>query len=178
MAELTTIARPYAKAAFEFARAASDLQGWYQALSLAAGVSAEDKVKSLLSSPSLTAEQKAAAFVEVCGDDLSAEQKNFIAVLSENGRLSLLSEVLALFELYKANQEKSVDVDIRAAYEIAADVEAKLAETLTRKLDRQVSLQTSVDPSLLGGAVIRAGDTVIDGSVRGRLAKLAEAMNG
>ena len=177
MAELTTLARPYAKAAFECAREAQALQGWLDALVLSAAVSSETSVALMLGSPSLTSEEKSAKFIEICGDKLSAKQQNFIKALSQNNRISLLREVANLFSLYKANLEKSVDVTIETAFEITPALEQKLAETLTKKLDREVSLQTSVDNSLLGGALIRAGDTVIDGSVRGRLAKLAEAMN-
>ncbi|TVZ41617.1 F-type H+-transporting ATPase subunit delta [Alteromonadaceae bacterium 2753L.S.0a.02] len=177
MAELTTLARPYAKAAFEFALKASDLAAWAKSLGVAAVITQNDKVQTFLGSPGLTAEQKAAAFIELCGDDLNESQKNFISVLAENNRLTLLPEVLSLFELYKANQEKAVDVEILSAYEIDKAVQDKLAKSLKEKLDREVTLQTSVDASLLGGAVIRAGDTVIDGSVKGKLAKLAEAMS-
>ncbi|WP_075184774.1 F0F1 ATP synthase subunit delta [Teredinibacter haidensis] len=178
MAELITLARPYAKAAFGCARDNKDLQGWSEALTLAATVTAQDKVATLLSSPGLTSEEKTRALVETCGDTFNDKQQNFISILAENGRLPLLPQVQQLFELYKANQEKSVDVTIQSAYKIDGDMESKLAKALTEKLDRKVSLQTSVDESLLGGAVIRAGDTVIDGSVRGKLVKLAEAMHG
>ena len=177
MAELTTLARPYAKAAFEHARDAKDLDGWLKAITLAAEVSLEHQVEAMLFSPNYTDEQKADAFLEICGDKLCDAQKNFVRVMAENKRLGVLPEVHTLFELYKSNQEKTVDVDIQSAFEISKKLEQKLAETLTKKLDREVSLQTSIDESLLGGALIRAGDTVIDGSVRGRLAKLAEAMN-
>ncbi len=177
MAELTTLARPYAKAAFEQARIATDLAGWSEALVLVAAVSQEENIQKVQTAPSLTAEQKSAMFLEVCGDKLNEKQQNFIKILSENKRLSLLPQVFELFELFKANQEKSVDVDVQTAFEISAELQDKLAQTLRKKLDREVTLQTSVDKNLLGGALIRAGDTVIDGSVRGRLAKLAEAMN-
>ncbi|WP_018014961.1 F0F1 ATP synthase subunit delta [Teredinibacter turnerae] len=177
MAEPITLARPYAKAAFEAARDASALQSWSDALVEAAAITLDSKVKALLSSPSLTAAQKAAAFIDLCGDTLNEAQKNFIRVLADNNRLPLFPQVSQLFELYKANQEKAVDVELQTAYDIDDAVLAKLATSLTEKLDRKVSLQTAIDPSLLGGAIIRAGDTVIDGSVRGRLAKLAETMS-
>lgn len=177
MAELTTLARPYAKAAFIAARDASDLKGWSTALATAASVSQADRVQSILSAPNLTAEQKAEAFVAVCGEELSDKQQNFVHVLADNRRLALLPEISVLFDLYKANQEKSLDVSVESAFEIDAALEKKLVEALSKKLDREVTLSTAVDKALLGGALIRAGDTVIDGSVRGRLAKLAEAMN-
>ena len=177
MAELSTLARPYAKAAFERALETSDLSSWYEALQLAAQVSQAETMKLLLLSPSLTNEEKSTAFVDVCGDALDKQQQNFLKVLADNKRLGLLPEIFALYGLYKANQEKTVDVDISTAFEISSAMQKTLAETLKKKLNRDVTLQTSVDDSLLGGALIRAGDTVIDGSVRGRLAKLAEAMN-
>lgn len=177
MAELITLARPYAKAAFEFALVAKDLAGWQQALSVAAAVSADDHVLDVLSSPSLTSAEKGEKFTELCGDALNDKQANFAKVLASNNRLALLPEVRELFELYKANQEKTVDVEIQTAFEISAELEQKIAATLKERLDRDIQLQTTVDKNLIGGALIRAGDTVIDGSARGRLAKLAEAMN-
>lgn len=177
MAELTTLARPYAKASFEFALAAKDLTTWAKALGVAASVAQDSTVKAVLSSPGLTAKQKAALFIDLCGEDLNESQKNFIQVLAENGRIPLLPEVSSLFALFKANHEKTVEVEVLSAYELDQAVQNKLAQTLSKKLDREVSLQAAIDSSLLGGAVIRAGDTVIDLSVKGRLAKLAEAMS-
>lgn len=177
MAELITLARPYAKAAFEVARAEKDLAGWHKALGMAVAVVAQDSVQAALSSPNYTKAGKAKLFCEVCGDALNAKQQNFIGILAENGRLALLPEVFELFELLKANHEKTVDVEIETAFEMPSELEKKLIAMLKVKLDRDVTLKTSVDKSLLGGALIRAGDMVIDGSARGRLAKLAEAMN-
>ncbi len=177
MAELITLARPYAKAAFEFALAAKDLAGWQQALSVAAAVSADSSVIGLLASPNMTTVEKGEKFTELCGDALNEKQANFAKVMASNNRLALLPEVKELFELYKANQEKTVDVDIQTAFEISPELEQKIASTLKERLDRDIQLQTHVNKDLIGGALIRAGDTVIDGSARGRLAKLAEAMN-
>ena len=177
MAELITLARPYAKAAFEFALAEQDLQVWSDMLSLAAAVAQREGMVKVMATPTLTARQKGEIFIEVCGEQLSAKGQNFISNLAENKRLQLLPEIRQLYEAYKSQQEKSVDVEVSTAFELSADTQTKLAKALSAKLDREVNVQSSVDKSLLGGAVIRAGDTVIDGSVRGRLAKLAEAMN-
>ncbi|MFL0800840.1 MAG: F0F1 ATP synthase subunit delta [Agarilytica sp.] len=177
MAELITLARPYAKAAFEFARDDKDLAGWQKALSQASAVSTDSTVEALLDSPSLTTADKGKKFSEICGDSLNEKQRNFVNALSENNRLDLLPQVSELFELYKANQEKTVDVEIQTAFDISGELEQKLVSTLKTKLDRDVELSTVVDKSLIGGALIRAGDMVIDGSARGRLAKLSEAMN-
>lgn len=177
MAELTTLARPYAKAAFEYAHAANELQTWSDMLGLAAAVAQQDGMVKVLASPSYTSEQKGSTFVDVCGDQLNEKGQNFVRVLAENHRLELLPVIDQLFDVFKANQEKSIDVNVATAFELTGDVQDKLAKALSAKLDREVKVSTSVDKSLLGGAVVRAGDTIIDGSVRGRLAKLAEAMN-
>ena len=177
MAELSTLARPYAKAAFEFAADAGDLQGWSTSLATAGAVAQQPAVVKLLSSPSSTAAQQAAAVIEICGDALSATGQNFIAILSENRRLQLLPQISHQFGIMKANREKAVEVDVVAAHEIDADQQQQLSDALSAKLERKVNMQVSLDKSLLGGAVIRAGDTVIDGSIRGRLTKLAESLN-
>ena len=177
MAELSTLARPYAKAAFEFAVNANELAAWSEQLATAAAVSQTDTIGKVLASPSLTSEQQAQHFVDVCGETLTEKSQNFIRVLAENKRLSLLSEVSALFEQFKANREKSVDVEVATAFELDAGLQEKLAGALSSKLAREVNLQTVVEKDLIGGVIVRAADVVIDGSVRGRLAKLAEAMN-
>ncbi len=176
MAELSTLARPYAKAAFEYARERSGIDAWSAQLITAASVAADDKVAALLDNPSLTDEQQANALSDVCGDEIGAEMKNFIAILATNKRLSLLPEIAQQFELFKANLEKSVDVEVISAFDLADETTAKLASVLGEKLEREVKVSTSTDKDLLGGVLIRAGDTVIDGSVRGRLNKLAEAL--
>ena len=176
MAELTTLARPYAKAAFEFAQTASNVQSWYEALEVSAAVADQAQVKQALAASGLSAQQKASVFVQVCGDQLDEKQQNFIRTLASNKRLALLPYIKELFARMKAQQEKTIDVEVTAAYELPVDLINKLAQALSAKLDRKVSVQGSVDKSLLGGVVIHTGDMVIDGSVRGRLAKLAEAM--
>ena len=98
-------------------------------------------------------------------------------VLAENRRLQLLPQIYQQFEVLKANREKTVEVNVVSATEISTEQQNKLASALSAKLEREVNMQVSVDDSLIGGAVVRAGDTVIDGSIRGRLAKLAEALN-
>ena len=177
MAELSTLARPYAKAAFEFAADAGDLQGWSKSLSTAGAVAEQQAVVKFLSSPNATAAQQAAAVNDICGDALSVTGQNFIAILSENRRLQLLPHISQQFEIMKANREKAVDVEVVSAYELDAVQQEKLSDALGAKLKRNINMQVSFDKSLLGGAVIRAGDTVIDGSIRGRLAKLAESLN-
>jgi F-type H+-transporting ATPase subunit delta len=177
VAELITLARPYAKAAFEVAMAESALDKWSEMLAVSAAVTGDQQIRAILASPSLTAEQIAESFITVCGDELGDKGKNFMRLLAENKRLVLLPEISTLFDNLKANQERSVDVEITTAFEISSDVSKKLAQALKDRLQRDIILATSVDASLIGGAIIRAGDNVIDSSVRGKLSKLAESMN-
>ena len=177
MAELSTLARPYAKAAFEFAANASDLKGWAGCLSIAAAVTEQPEVIKFLRSPSSTPGQQAETVIDLCGEELDVAAQNFVVILSENRRIALLPQISQQFEIMKANREKAVDVDIASAQELDAGQQKMLADALSEKLERKVNMQVSLDKSLLGGAVIRAGDTVIDGSIRGRLTKLAESFN-
>lgn len=176
MAELTTLARPYAKAAFEYAQAHQQLANWSAMLGLAAAVSQDDTMQEVLKAPRLTRTDKATTFNEVCGDKFDAQARNFIQVLAENDRVALLPQIVELFELYKAEQEKSVDVDVTSAFALSDEQQDKLAKVLSARLGREVRLHAAEDASLIGGVVIRAGDLVIDGSVRGKIAKLAEAL--
>ncbi len=177
MAELITLARPYARAAFEVAVADGQLQQWSAALTTAAAVATQEKIRTLLTSPALTAAEKSAAVIQVLGEIFNQKFAHFLAVLAENKRLSMLPEIRDLFQALKAEHEKSLDVLITTAYPVNDALLDKLSRALADKLGRRVKLASEVDRSLLGGALIRAGDTVIDGSVKGRLTKLADAMN-
>lgn len=177
MAELSTLARPYAKAAFESANESGSLDEWAQTLDLLAALREQPAVAALIASPNQTPEQKARSLADLCGDQLSASGNNFLFILAENRRLTLLPEIADQFHALKAEQEKSIAVDVTSAREMTQQQQDSLAAALQTRLQRSVTIQVSVDPDLLGGAVIRAGDTIIDGSVRGRLAKLAEAIN-
>ncbi len=121
MAELTTLARPYAKAAFEHAQAHQQLASWSAMLGLAAAVSQDDTMQRVLKAPRLTSAEKATTFNEVCGDKFDAQARNFISVVAENGRLDLLLEIAAQFELYKAEQEKSVDLEVTSAFALSTE---------------------------------------------------------
>jgi F-type H+-transporting ATPase subunit delta len=177
MAELSTLARPYAKAAFEYARERGELGVWSEQLATVAAVSAADGMESVLNNPSLTDAEQARMLNDVCGDATGSAVKNFVSILASNKRLALLPEISSLFELFKANQEQSIDVEVISAFDLAEETAERLAKALGKKLERDVKVSTSTDRDLLGGVLIRAGDLVIDGSVRGRLNKLAEAMN-
>ncbi|HBW83218.1 MAG: F0F1 ATP synthase subunit delta [Gammaproteobacteria bacterium] len=177
MAELTTLARPYAKAAFESGLGDNSLGHWSSVLATAASVSSEQSVTRLLTDPSLSTDSVVDSFVELLGDDLDTKARNFIRLLAENKRLVLLPAISALFHALKANQERSITVEITTAFEVSSENLDNLAQGLKGRLAQDVSLSTTVDNSLIGGAVVRAGDTVIDNSVRGKLVKLVESMN-
>ncbi|MBU2884198.1 F0F1 ATP synthase subunit delta [Gilvimarinus agarilyticus] len=177
MAELTTLARPYAKAAFTFARDHSDLAGWATQLKTLALVSEYGKAKEIVASPGMTPADQAAALIEVCGEQLSEKVQNFVQLLADNKRLALLPEVFTLFDALKTAQEQAVDVELTTAFELDDASQQKLADALSAKLERKVKVSTITDQQLLGGVVIKAGDLVIDGSMRGRLEKLAKAIN-
>lgn len=177
MAELTTIARPYAKAAFLFARDNSALAEWEKMLGVAAAVAEDPAMRAWLQQPQLSAGQRAEAFADVCGDTLDEGGRNFVAQLAEHGRLPLLPAVFELFHALVAAEQAVVDVELISAHALEdAEVE-RLVASLKQRLGREVRTTSKVDERLIGGVLIRAGDTVIDGSVRGRLARLAEQLN-
>jgi|TARA_B110000971_G_scaffold217248_1_gene253745 F-type H+-transporting ATPase subunit delta len=177
MAELTTLARPYAKAAFQVALQDSALDAWSKMLNTSASVTSNESISSLLTDPSLSSEQLATAFIAVCGDELDEKGNNFVRLLAENKRVLLLPAISEQFHALKANQEKTLDVEVTTAFELSSEILEKLAKSLKTRLQRDINLNTNIDQSLLGGAIIRMDDTVIDSSVRGKLVKLAESMN-
>jgi F-type H+-transporting ATPase subunit delta len=172
MAERATIARPYAKAAFEYAHSAGALAAWSEGLKAAAEIVADARVAELVANPRWTAAGLAEFIGGVAGTRLDAAMRNFVAVLAENRRLPLLPEIAAHFEALRARIENTVDVEVVSAVALDGAQAEKLRLALDKRLKRRVRMQNRVDPALLGGAVIRAGDLVIDGSLKGRLERL------
>jgi F-type H+-transporting ATPase subunit delta len=146
-------------------------------LSLLAATVSNDTVSVALDNPTLTTESEAALVIDVMGEELNEKGRNFVHVLAQYGRMMLLPEISEMFELLKANHEKTMDVEITSAFEVDEADKNLLGEALQRRLQRDISVSASVDASLLGGVVIRAEDTVIDNSVRGKLNKLSHALN-
>ena len=177
MAELSTLARPYAKAAFSAAVDSGDFAQWSTALQTLAVISKTDKVSDLIASPSVSALEKAKAIADVAGDDCNEGAANILIVLAENDRFALLPEISTQYEQLKADHEKSANVVVTSAFELSDAQQKTLVEKLTAKLSREVAITVNVDSSLIGGVIIKAGDLVIDDSVRGKLSKLADAMN-
>lgn len=176
MATITTLARPYAKAAFEFATSAAALDAWSGMLAVAAAVAADSVFVERMRDPALTRERKADDLLMVCEGQVNAEFGNYIRTLADNDRLLLIPDIAELFEQYKAEHDRSITVEVESAFELSDDQQKTLATALTKRLDRTVTPHVTINPSLIGGVLIRAGDLVIDGSVRGKLAKLAEAL--
>lgn len=177
MAELNTVARPYTKAAFEYALDKGNLDQWSAMLSVAAQAATDSEMARVLGNPALTSEQKAELVIAVAEKQLDEAGKNFIFLLAENSRLALLPEIFAQFEKLKANQNRSVDLSVTTAFDLTEPQQQKLTQALGKKLGRDVNLTAETDQTILGGVIIRNDDLVIDGSVRARIAKLAEAMN-
>ena len=177
MAESTTIARPYAQAVFQLARDTQSLDAWSETLALAAVVAADAEMQPLLDSPRLTETQLSELFAGICGEGLSDEGRNFIRLLAENRRLGVLPEIARLYEELRNEAEGAIQARLITALPATEEQKAALIKALKQRLGRDIQLESSVDPTLLGGAIIRAGDLVIDGSVQGKLARLASVLS-
>jgi len=176
MGDMTTIARPYAIAAFEYALQKNTLPAWEGMLRSAALLVEQKAIATLLSSPEVGRKKIANLFCDILAAVLDTEKQNFIRLLAENNRLPVLPDIVNLFANYRAEQEKNMTVQVVSAVTLDETYKHKLAASLTKRLQRQVSLQCAIDPTLLGGVLVRAGDRVIDGSVRGKLNRLYESL--
>jgi F-type H+-transporting ATPase subunit delta len=176
MSEAITIARPYAQAAFDHAKQAGQLKAWSEMLAAAAAAVNEEQVAALVSSPRVSAAQLLSLMAAVSGDAAGAQGGNFLHLLVDEHRLDVLPEIAQQFEQLKAEEEMSIDVTVSSAFELAADQKQKITAALKARYGREVRLHAEVDAKLLGGVVIRAGDKVIDGSARTRLAEMTSAL--
>lgn len=176
MAELITLARPYAKAAFERAKAQQALAEWAEVLNAAGQVAADEATRQLLTDPGLAEQKKAEVILECTGQTVSEEQRNFLMILADNRRLALLPEIATLFNSFRAELERTIDINVSSAFELTDAQQQQLAQALSKKLDCNVRIDATLDKSLIGGLVVRTGDLVIDASVRGKLTKLAESL--
>jgi len=177
MAESTTIARPYAQAAFKLAQQNQALPAWSEMLGLAAVVAADAGMRKLLDNPRVTPEQLAELFVDIGGDRLNDDGRNMLRLLAERRRLALLPEIFGLYEQFKHEAEGAIKAQLITAFPATDAQKQTIAAALKRRFGRDVQLEYLTDPTLMGGAVVRAGDLVIDGSVRGKLTRLGTALN-
>ena len=176
MAEITTIARPYAEAVARLAGAADSWKTWSDMLGLAASVVADPQIAALAGNPAVGADRVADVIVSVCGSALNTEGVNFIRVLAENKRFDALPEIAVLFEEIKAAREGTLEARITTAYELSADQLAGLVAKLEAKFGKKISASQAVDTALIGGVIIQVGDEVMDASVRGRLQGMAATL--
>ena len=182
MSDLETAARPYAKAMFELARDGNSLDHWSDVLQLAATVAEDDAMQAAIQSPSILSTQLTDLFIDVMksmpkGPEISAEVQNMVRLLAENDRLTALPAIAAGFEELKQKAEGTVEVLVRTARKLTAKQQQQMADNLKKRLGKEVSITAEIDKSLIAGAVIKAGDLVIDGSARGRLDKLTSVLN-
>jgi len=178
MAEKSTIARPYAEAVFETAQASGELKQWSALLQAVALITADADMQNIIGNTSVNKEQLAQLIVDIAADVVTDQGHNFIRLLSENRRLNVVAEICEQFETLKAEAEKTVEAEIVSAQEVSAAQQTLIADKLKARLGREVSLKCTVDESLMGGAIIKAGDMVIDGSVSGQLNKLSVELAG
>lgn len=176
MAETQTLARPYADAVFEIAEAQGQLDAWSQALAALAAIVSNEDAAALLDNPEVGDSRIAEVVIEVGGSDLNDGAKNLVRLLIENDRLSLAPAIAVLFEQQKAQAENRVDVQVTSAVEFSQAQRDALSKSLEKRLDRTVRLTFEQDESVIGGAVIRAGDTIIDGSLRAQLERMRQSL--
>ena len=176
MAEPSTIARPYAEAAFKLADEAGELGRWSEMLRGLALVARDERVGRAIADPALSEAQVAGVFITVLGGRLTAEAENFVRVLAENKRVELLGEIHAQFEALKNEREGVVEAEVHSAFALSEAQAADLVQRLEKRTGRKVKAQVRIDKELIGGVKVVLGDKVIDGSARAQLAALETAL--
>jgi len=174
--DITTIARPYAEAAFERAKETGQLEAWSQALALLSAVASNPQMGAQIANPNVPRERLRDMILEIGGDAVPAEVANLVRLLAQNARLGAIPEIASLFEASRTADQGVRHVLVRSAYAMNAAQQKELAQALARRFGSEVELTVEKDPELIGGLEIRAGDLVIDDSIRGKLAQLAHAL--
>lgn len=177
MAEAITIARPYANAIFTIANEKGELKAWSDLLAIFSQSVADPKMQSIIASPSVSDDDVLGLMTEIAGDAMKDDATSFLKLLAENNRLQLLSDIALLFDELREEAEQVMTADVTSARPLTPEQEANISAALKKRTGRDVSLNTQIDESLLGGAIIRAGDLIIDGSALGKLNKLANVIN-
>lgn len=176
MSETASLARPYVRAIFEIARQDDDLAGWSDQLALLAAVAGDDRLRALDGHPRVGRDRLADLVIDICGDRLSERGVNLVRLLADNRRLSVCGDIASQYEVLRAEAENTVEVELESAAELDDRRKQLIVEALANKTGRSVKLNCRIDPGLLGGAVIRTGDWVYDGSVRARLQQMAASL--
>ena len=178
MSELTTTARPYARAIFELADESKTLNDWSEFLSFMGTVASNDDVRAVLDNPKLTRQGAADVFVQLCDEKLDDKAVNLVKQLANNNRLSILPAISSLYEEMKDEAEGAIEATVTSAKKLTKKEQEDIAKALKKRLGRDVKITTVIDESILGGAIIRAGDLVIDGSIQGRLRSMTQVLSG
>lgn len=176
MAERTTVARPYADAAFQIAREEDALARWSEMVGLADTIAADAQMAGVLGSPRLDASEKASLLLSIAGDRFTDDMRSFVRVLIETGRIELLPEIRALFESLRDDAEGVARATIETALPLSVAQLGDLTAALSKRFGKRIEATTSTNPALIGGARIAVGDTVIDGSVRGKLEHMRHSL--
>jgi F-type H+-transporting ATPase subunit delta len=174
--EVTTIARPYAEAVFARAREREEVGTWGAALATLSVIADDPHMAEQIANPNVSRERLCEAILEIAGEGLSSEARNLVSLLAANNRLSTLSEISRLFNELETRHQGVRQVQVLSAFDLDEGAQKELAAVLAKRLRAQVEMTVQADPSLIGGVVVRAGDLVIDGSVRGKLHKLANEL--
>ena len=180
MSDFDTAARPYARALFELASEESKLQQWQDRLQQTAAIAADPDMLAMFEQPAILASELAELFLSVAtaaGVDIDADLSNLIALLAENNRLAALPAINTRFANLKREAEGKIEVMVRSAQELSAEQQDKIASSMAKRLGKEVSITTEIDTGLIAGAIVTAGDLVIDGSASGQMQKLAIALN-
>jgi len=180
MADFDTAARPYARAIFELASDEGKLQQWQDNLELAASIASNPDMQAAIEQPGILANELATLFqavLEGAGLAVDPDFNNLIALLAENGRLAALPAITVVFATLKQEAEGKIEVQVRSAQELSVEQQDNIATSMAKRLGKEVSITTEIDSSLIAGAVVTAGDLVIDGSASGRMDKLTIALN-
>jgi len=176
MAEKSTLARPYAQAIFNLALANNDLKAWSDKLALINEVAGNKTMTKLIENPEVDDDVIISLFQDICKDRLDEQGVNFLKVAAENARLDIIPEITEEFELLRADEEGTIEAQVISAFAVNATQKNSIAAALKEKLGREVTITTKTDKSLLGGVIIRAGDMVIDGSVKAQLDKITHSL--
>jgi len=176
MSSLATLARPYAKAAFELAQDEQALGRWDDMLSLASSIATDDSMAKLLDSPDVSNAQVVSIITDSAGEAFDGRFRDFLSVLAANGRLPLLPYITTLYRRLRDKAEKRLSVKVVSAIALDEDQAGRMRDALTRRFDCEIELKNEIDAEVIGGAVVYAGDQVIDGSLRGRLQKLSNSL--
>jgi F-type H+-transporting ATPase subunit delta len=176
MSELTTLARPYAVAVYQRAKETGTTEKWASELRFLAGIMSDERMLQAVANPKVRREALSKAFLSLCEGQIDQECENFVRLLIQNHRLNLVRDIADSFAQYRADDEGYVDVEVTSAFDMSAEEQQKLAGTLDIALGKRAKLKVGVDESLIGGVYIRAGDRVIDASVRGQVERLAKSL--